>query len=72
MGVHVVGRVDQHHLHAYAPIANIPPRITSAPMMPQKSTRCCYNDGTLKYVKIVAMTNMLSIASDFSTTSPVR
>ena len=36
-------------------------RSTSAPKMPQNNTRCWYNAGTRKYVKINAHTNTLSI-----------
>ena len=43
------------------------PRISSAPTMPQNSTRCWYMAGTAKKPKIMAMTKMLSTASDFST-----
>ena len=47
-------------------------RSTMTPRMPQNSTRCCKWRGTAKKPKIVAMTNTLSIASDFSTTKPVQ
>ena len=41
-------------------------RSTRAPRMPQKSTRCCSADGTLKYAKITMNTNRLSTERAFS------
>jgi len=48
------------------------PRMISAPMIPQNSTRCWYFSGTRKYEKIRTMTKMLSTLSDSSITYPVR
>ena len=55
-----------------APTAIIAPRISSAPTMPQNRTRCWYTGGTANAPKIIAITKMLSTASDFSTRNPVR
>jgi hypothetical protein len=41
-------------------------RITSAPRMPQDSTRCWHSCGTAKSPKIGAKTKMLPIESDLS------
>ena len=60
--------IQWNSLISAAPTPIIAPRISSAPMMPQKSTRCWYCAGTAKNAKIIAMTKMLSTLSDFSTT----
>jgi len=49
-----------------------PARSTSAPKMPQNSTRNWYSRGTAKKLKITAHTNTLSIDSDFSIRKPDR
>ena len=49
-----------------APIAMKIPRVISAPMIPQKSTRCCRWAGTAKYEKATRKTNRLSTDSAFS------
>ena len=41
-------------------------RMTSAPRMPQKSTRCWYARGTAKVAKTSRKTKMLSTESAFS------
>ena len=51
----------------WAPAAIMAPRINRAPRMPQNSTRCWYSAGTAKKLNSMAMTKMLSTASDFST-----
>ena len=49
-----------------APAAIITPRSTIAPTMPQNSTRYWNCAGIFMYVKMMAMTKMLSTDSDHS------
>ncbi|MNT73802.1 hypothetical protein D3C72_2125500 [compost metagenome] len=47
-------------------------RSTITPMIPQNSTLCWYCRGMARKLKIIAMTNTLSIDNDFSMRKPVR
>ena len=58
-------------LTSVAPRPIMMARSTITPRMPQKSTRCWYCRGMAKKLKISAMTNTLSIDSDFSIMKPV-
>ena len=49
-----------------APMAMKMPRVISAPMIPQNSTRCCRCAGTAKYENATRNTNRLSTDSAFS------
>lgn len=51
-----------------APTTIIVARIARAPITPQKSTRCWWIGGTASDAKIIEITKMLSMLSDFSTT----
>ena len=53
-------------LTSVAPRASKIARSTITPRMPQNSTRCWYCRGIAKKLKIIAITNTLSMDSDFS------
>ena len=58
-------------LTSVAPRPIMMARNTITPRMPQNSTLCWYRRGMAKKLKISAMTNTLSIDSDFSIMKPV-
>ena len=59
-------RIQWYRATSWAPTPIIAPRITSAPRMPQNSTRCWYCAGTRMWAKISAITNTLSALREIS------